>query len=284
MTINQHYLLGKDHPDPTKYQVQSLDQSAAISIASVVTVKQKSHNLANNEDASGIYRDEKKTIMMVADAHWGYNASHEAVLRFPNCLEKNSTQADSLKIAFEQVYLNAIMELSLDLQKSRPRSSERITPDGASASNTQFHSFVQVGQEYYWVGMGDCYSAVIRDDSIEVLTSKNSHITLGSLIPNIFMRPDRNAAGLELTAVMDYDNPLVRNGIDVRKLDLHQNDIFFMCSDGFKINDSTIKKRFNLPQLFKEKAVPDVLDYLLDTIIKERLSRDNVTFAAMRIK
>jgi len=57
-----------------------------------------------------------------------------------------------------------------------------------------------------------------------------------------------------------------------------------MCSDGFKINDSTIKKRFNLPQLFKEKAVPDVLDYLLDTIIKERLSRDNVTFAAMRIK
>ena len=76
-------LLGKDHDDPSKFVVESINDNLAISIASVVSKEAKSHNWANNEDATGIYRKGDTTIAMVADAHWGYVAAQEAVLRFP---------------------------------------------------------------------------------------------------------------------------------------------------------------------------------------------------------
>lgn len=267
--VIEKYLLGKDHDDPERYAVEVLDQDTAIGIASVVRKEQKPHNWFNNEDAVGVYRDKDIAILMVADAHLGRFTSEQAVLTFSGFFKEAFERLKRNDIA--QAYLEAVVRLSYDLNKRR-----NATGDG---SNTQFHSFIAYGRQYYSVGIGDCYRALISGDTLTIIPSQNSHITLGGTTVNGYMKPNKNAAGLERDAVMHYDDPIVRNGVDVTQIPAKPGDVVFLCSDGFPLKD-----RKDLPQLFKTKDVAEaVQEIMADVLAQKKTYRDNVSIAAYRI-
>lgn len=106
-------LLGKDHDDPSNVAVESIGDDLAVGISSVVSKEAKSHNWANNEDATGIWRKGNVTIGMVADAHRGYVASQEAVLRFPEIFMK---RYDPNGKDIRQSHLESVIDLCKALE------------------------------------------------------------------------------------------------------------------------------------------------------------------------
>lgn len=282
-------LLGKDHDDPTRFAVESIDDNLAISIASVVSKEAKEHNWANNEDATGIYRGDVVTIAMVADAHWGYVASQEAVLRFPGIF---MNEYEPGKKDIKQSYLEAILKLCEDLtgvgKKSGVSYGKRHGQEVIDDSCSQFHSVIEIDGKHYFVGIGDCSCNIITSDSMREIESRNrffSYVGTG-LSPRQYMRNTPHEAGLSRDAEVHFNDPLVRNAVDIQELNVSSGDIIFMHTDGYyPIISKTSKEDFTLPELFRNKSVRQGLNVIMDEVIENtKKYGDNIAICAMRVQ
>ncbi|HLG23916.1 MAG TPA: protein phosphatase 2C domain-containing protein [Candidatus Nanoarchaeia archaeon] len=265
-------LLGKDYNDPTTFGVKAIDDKFAIGIASVVTKEHKRHNWANNEDATGIWTNGDVTIAMVADAHWGYVASQEAVLRFPNVFQKKYVELAGKDV--RQVYLEAILDLCdnelLDLGKRSGVSYglNFMQQEQFDSSNSQFYSVIKIDGKHYFVGLGDCLCAIVGADSLTNVESQNiAYGEVGGLSPRNYMRMSRNEGGLAKDANIHFDDPLVRKGVDVKELNVNPGDTIFMCTDGYTLDNPA--RGFTLSQAFYKKTAKQGIDLIMEEIIKK---------------
>lgn len=281
-------LFGKDYGEPTTFGVDSIDDKFAIGLASVVTTKQKRHNWANNEDATGIWTNGGISIAMVADAHWGYIASQEAVLRFPDVFLRKYESLTGKDV--RQIYLEAILELcETELNKVGKKSGVSYGKDFIGQeifddSSSQFYSVVKIGGKYYFVGLGDCSCAIVGSNSLTNIESQNVvYGALGSALgPRNYMRMSQNEEGLAREANLHFDDPLVRKGVDVKVLQVNPGDTIFMCSDGYPIDNQA--RGFTLSQAFYGKTAKQGIDLIMNQIMEKRSYRDNIAVCAMKVE
>lgn len=276
--LKEAYLFGKDHPDPQEYFVDAISDDVGIGIASVVPKEHKSHNWANNEDAVGFYEGDRVRIMMTADAHWGYVASQEAVLQFPGIFNENLKDGKDIR----QSYLESCLKLCEDLAGVGQRSGVShgknfMGQDVRDDSVSQFHSVVNIGREYYFVGMGDCLTHVISQEGNKRIKTigRNQSFVGSHLNPRQYMRPSDYDAGLDRDAEIRFDDPLVRKGVDVVQLSVRKGDLIFMSTDGY--NPSVLSRDH-----FSGRTISETLDEILSGTL-ERGGHDNIAIGAMRV-
>lgn len=299
------YLLGKDHADPMQFaSLATDDDKLAIAIASVVTKEAKRHSFADNEDVVGVVAEPAYKIMMVADAYYGYVASHEAVLRFPRHFAERFARRTSEPI--EQVYLEAVLSLSVELLGVVGLPSgvtygldafQRVITD---RSVTQFYSVVIFEGHYYLCGLGNCACHILRSSTLTRVSSESAGMDgFGVLTPYLYMTPDQHTAGREIGSPVKFDDPIVCNGAHVQRLQVLPGDIVLLSSDGLKLDDKITTGRL-LQGLFHGKTMQLGLDMILTGVLAieelrlemmlagtvpiEQLSNhDNVAIAAVRV-
>jgi serine/threonine protein phosphatase PrpC len=282
-------LLGKDYADPSTFGFMAIGDDAAIGIASIVTKKDKEHNLANNEDAAGILEDDKISIGMVADAHWGNVASQEAILRFPELFLRKQKELAGSDI--RQVYLEAVLELcekelpGIGRRSGVTHGTNRLQQIVYDESNSQFYSVIKVDRKYYFVGLGDCSCAIIDRHSICKVNSPNiAYGAVGSILsPRNYMRRSINEEGLARDVKLRFDDPLVRKGVDVQQLSVTSGDVIFICTDGYPIMSQT--RGITLQEIFCHRTINQGLSQIMDQVMQNRKDYgDNIAICAIRVR
>ena len=286
MELESRRLLGKYHLDTERFATDFINDSLAIGITPVIT--EKKHNWGGNEDACGINQKENIRMGMVADAHWGYVASQEAVLRFPDIFfshyETHKDEKDP-----RQIYLESIIELcdNLDGVGRKSNVSYRTSIPGMSkpdSSVSQFYSVVNAGGNYYFVGLGDCVCHIITPQDVTRVNSQNDFFGhVGSLSPRNFMRNSNSEGGLSKTDLIEFDNPLVRKGLDVQVLNVKAGDVIFMHSDGYSMAKSQTRLG-PFSEFFNRRSLSEALDnIMLDVIQNVHEYQDNISVAVMKV-
>ncbi len=280
-------LFGREHDDPKRFEVlESPAGFTALAIASVVVKEQKSHNRVNNEDAAGYYFDDQLQIWMVADAHDGYVASEQAVVRFP--LAMRTRLAARVDEPFEQLYLEALLALATDMRDvgrcSGVTYGERFGQPVVDTSVTQFTSVIRVSGQYYACSLGDSRLSVLRGTELmPVRVESLGYGALGSgLTPYRYMRVDQNAENIPDGTPVRFDDPLVRKGADIKRLDVSPGDVLLLWTDGLKFDSPTAGTR--LQQVFAEgprAGLESVFSCLVDRATRREWSTfDNAAAVA----
>lgn len=151
-------------------------------------------------------------------------------------------------------------------------------------SSSQFYSVIGIDGNYSFVGLGDCLCSIITPDSMRSVPPKNiSYGFVGThLSPRKYMRNHPHEEGLPRDAKLDFDDPLVRKGVDVQELAVSKGGIIFMCSDGYALERRG--RDFTLDQAFHDRTVKDGVDDIMKEVLKNRKEyHDNIAVCAMRV-
>jgi serine/threonine protein phosphatase PrpC len=212
-------LFGRDHEAKGEIYSQALaSDHVALATSAGITSKP-------NEDAAGVSILGTEMVMVIADGHWGRQASEIGVSKAVDMLGPQiqpSTESDPrarLVSLFEQVN-----DQLYDLATSAPGAS---TPE-----TTLIVSHIretEAGKFLYWASFGDSYLFLLRKEMLNELNSLNQR-WLGYLSKLSEKGETRALLMRYLTDEARYVG--VANGLEAGMEKLESGDIIFMCTDG----------------------------------------------------
>lgn len=217
-------IFGRDHDSPGTVHVQNLDP-AGVSLGTSCGVTSKP-----NEDALGAAVSGPEMVLVIADGHWGRDASEIAVAKAVDLLrEENRPSQDSetrarLFALFEQVN-NELYDLA-------------VSAPGAPTPETTLivcHVKQAVSGKYlYWASFGDSYLFLLRKGKLKQFNSLNP-FWLGYLSRLSEKTETRSILMRFLAEEARYTG--VASGLETGIELLEPGDMIFLCTDGLVGSD-----------------------------------------------
>jgi len=106
-------LLGREHADFGHVHVGTMSDgsiAAGISVGRarlVPSMRSKGDPRQPNEDALAVLRDEGRILILVADAHWGIESSHDLAAVLPDRVDRIPSDPDGLRTLFRSLRIDA---------------------------------------------------------------------------------------------------------------------------------------------------------------------------------
>lgn len=213
-------LFGKDCLSPSAVTIKSLNDRMAIGISA--------GNTDHNEDAVGAVTIGQRTVLVVADGHWGDAASYLAVTEAIRLLGKTGAPHGNEPIGwlyslFERINKALLASALQDEPLEAPETALLVAHIG-SYGNARVH----------WASFGDAFLyhfSFSPDEKAEQLNTLRS-TWLGALSA---LAGDTRDGHLVIPYPGQkqpdgYQN--IANGLEVGMVDLQSNDILILATDG----------------------------------------------------
>lgn len=218
-------VLGRDNEQPKEVFVRSFD-SVHIALGMSVGVLSKA-----NEDALGVATLGVEAMLVLADGHWGREASELAVTQ---AVELLGPEIRPAKDSETRARLFALHE-----QINTELYERAMAAPGASSSETTLiacHIKAAAEAKYlYWSSFGDSFLYLLRNGALKQLNTLNAR-WLGYLSKLSERSETRSILMRFISDEARYVG--VASGLETGIEKLEAGDLIFLCSDGLMGSDT----------------------------------------------